>query len=52
VYQGKNLDADKKSYALNFTLQDEHKTLSDKEIDKVMNKIQQTFEKEVGAQLR
>ncbi|MBL4624107.1 MAG: phenylalanine--tRNA ligase subunit beta, partial [Flavobacteriales bacterium] len=52
VYQGKNLDTDKKSYALNFTLQDEHKTLSDKEIDKVMNKIQQAFEKEVGAQLR
>ena len=52
VYQGKNLDADKKSYALNFTLQDEYKTLSDKEIDKVMNKIQQAFEKEVGAQLR
>ena len=52
VYQGKNLDADKKSYALNFTFQDEYKTLSDKEIDKVMNKIQQAFEKEVGAQLR
>ncbi len=52
VYQGKKLDANKKSYALNFTLQDEHKTLSDKEIDKVMNKIQQAFEKEVGAQLR
>ena len=52
VYQGKNLATDKKSYALNFTLQDEHKTLSDKEIDKVMNKIQQTFEKEFGAQLR
>ncbi|MBL4653996.1 MAG: phenylalanine--tRNA ligase subunit beta [Flavobacteriales bacterium] len=52
VYQGKNLDSGKKSYALNFTLQDEHKTLSDKEIDKVMNKIQQAFEKEVGAQLR
>ena len=52
VYQGESLGANKKSYALNFTLQDEYKTLSDKEIDKVMNKIQQTFEKEVGAQLR
>ncbi len=45
VYQGKNLEANKKSYAMSFLLQDEHKTLSDKEIEKTMNKIQRTLEK-------
>lgn len=52
VYEGKNLPAGKKSYAVSFTLQDEHKTLTDKQIDKIMNKLQQTFEKELGAELR
>jgi phenylalanyl-tRNA synthetase beta chain len=52
VYQGKNLPEGKKSYALSFTLQDENKTLSDKEIDKVMKKIQQTFEQQFNAELR
>lgn len=52
VYQGKNLPDGKKSYALSFMLQDEHKTLTDKQIDKVMNKLQQRFEKELGASLR
>jgi phenylalanyl-tRNA synthetase beta chain len=52
VYQGKNLPEGKKSYALSFMLQDEHKTLTDKQIDKVMNKLQQRFEKELGASLR
>jgi len=52
VYQGKNLPEGKKSYAVSFTLQDEHKTLTDKQIDKIMNKLQQSFEKQLGAELR
>ena len=52
VYTGKNLPAGKKSYALSFLLQDEHKTLTDKHVDKVMSKLQQRFEKELGASLR
>lgn len=52
VYEGKNLPEGKKSYAVSFLLQDEHKTLTEKSIDKVMNKLQQRFEKELGATLR
>ncbi len=52
VYMGKNLPKGKKSYALSFTIQDENKTLTDKQIDKIMAKLQQTFEKEFGATLR
>jgi phenylalanyl-tRNA synthetase beta chain len=52
VYQGKNLPKGKKSYAVSFTLQDENKTLTDKQIDKVMNKLQASFEKQLGAELR
>lgn len=52
VYQGKNLPKGKKSYAVSFTLQDENKTLTDKQIDKIMNKLQHNFEKQLGAELR
>ncbi len=52
VYQGKNLPKGKKSYAVSFTLQDDKKTLTDKQIDKIMNKLQQSFEQKLGAQLR
>lgn len=52
VYQGKNLPKGKKSYAVSFTLQDEHKTLTDNQIDKIMGKLQSAFEKELGAELR
>ncbi len=52
VYEGKNLPAGKKSYAVSFTLQDEHKTLTDKQIDKIMNKLQHNFENKLGAELR
>lgn len=52
VYEGKNLDADKKSYAVNFILQDAEKTLTDKQIDKIMSKIQGALESQLGAQLR
>ncbi|MDO5980732.1 phenylalanine--tRNA ligase subunit beta [Flavivirga spongiicola] len=52
VYQGKKLPKGKKSYAVSFTLQDENKTLTDKQIDKIMNKLQTNFEKQLGAELR
>ena len=52
VYEGKNLPEGKKSYAVSFTLQDSTKTLTDEQIDKIMNKIRQNLEKETGAQLR
>lgn len=52
VYQGKNLPEGKKSYAVSFMLQDEHKTLTDKQIDKIMSSLQGNFEKELGAELR
>jgi len=52
VYEGNKLEKGKKSYAVSFLLQDENKTLNDKQIDKIMQKLQQTFEKNVGATLR
>jgi len=52
VYEGKNLDSGKKSYALSFTLQDGDRTLTDQEIDQCMSKIQSQLEKECGAVLR
>ncbi len=52
VYEGKNLPKDKKSYALNFFLQDENKTLTDADIDKVMNKLLEKFSTQFNAELR
>lgn len=52
VYEGKNLPAGKKSYAVSFFLQDEEKTLNDKQIDAIMKKIQNNLEQKLGAQLR
>lgn len=52
VYEGKGVPEGKRSYAMSFILQDENKTLNDKTIDKTMNRIQQRFQKEVGAELR
>nr|PIE99579.1 MAG: phenylalanine--tRNA ligase subunit beta [Polaribacter sp.] len=52
VYQGDKLPKGKKSYAVSFVLQDENKTLADKQIDKIMQKLQQTFEKSLNAELR
>ena len=52
VYEGKNLPAGKKSYGLSFVFADPHKTLTDKNIDKVMQKLKNSFEKEFGAELR
>ncbi|MBP1538864.1 MAG: phenylalanine--tRNA ligase subunit beta [Prevotella sp.] len=52
VYEGKNLPEGKKSYAVNFILQDEQKTLNDKAIEAVMNKLIQNLKKQLGAELR
>ncbi len=52
VYEGKNLDKGKKSYALSFILQDGDRTLTDQEIEACMTKIQANLEKECGAILR
>ena len=52
VYEGKNIEKGKKSYGLSFIFLDKNKTLTDKQVDKVMNKLQNNFEKDFGAQLR
>jgi len=52
VYEGDKLPEGKKSYAVSFVLQDENKTLEDKQIDKIMQKLQATFEKNLEAVLR
>lgn len=52
VYEGKNLDAGKKSYALSFILQDEENTLKDKQIESIMARLQKAFEDTFGACLR
>ena len=52
VYEGKNLEAGKKSYAISITLQDDQNTLQDKQIDAVMNKVISNLEKQLGAKLR
>ncbi|WP_431121486.1 phenylalanine--tRNA ligase subunit beta [Flagellimonas flava] len=52
VYLGKKLPEGKKSYAVSFTLLDEKKTLTDKQIDKIMSKLMTRYQKELGAELR
>ena len=52
VYEGINLPENKKSYAVSFIMNDDKKTLEEKQIEKVMQKLQANFEKEVGATLR
>ena len=52
VYEGKNLEAGKKSYAVSFLLQDETQTLTDKQIDKIMQKLIKNLQDKLGAQLR
>jgi len=52
VYVGGNIPENKKSYGLNFNISDESKTLSDKEIDGLMNRITNSIIKEFGAELR
>lgn len=52
VYEGDNLPDGKKSYAVSFTIQNNTETLTEKQIDKVMNKLQFNFESQLGAELR
>lgn len=52
VYEGDAIPADKKSYALNFVLQHSEKTLTDQEINKLMNKLIDAYKREANAQLR
>ena len=52
VYEGKNLEAGKKSYALSFILQDPENTLKDTQIEAVMNRLKATFEEKFNATLR
>ena len=52
VYEGKNLEDGKKSYAVNFILQDAEKTLNDKQIDAIMSKIEQNICKQLNAKVR
>ena len=52
VYEGKNLEAGKKSYALSFILQDTENTLKDKQIEAIMTKLQKVFEEKFDAKLR
>jgi phenylalanyl-tRNA synthetase beta chain len=52
VYEGKNLEAGKKSYAVNFTLQDKEKTLTDKQIDGIMQKLIKNLTEKLDAKLR
>ena len=52
VYTGKNLPEGKKSYAISFTIQDTSKTLTDKQIDKIMSKLEANYISKLGARLR
>ena len=52
VYVGANLPEGKKSYAVSFTIQDDSKTLTDTQIEKIMSKLQSNFETQLGARLR
>ena len=52
VYEGKNLEADKKSYAVSFLLQDENATLNEKQIDKIMQKLIANLQNRLNATLR
>ncbi len=52
VYEGKNIEAGKKSYAVSFILLDEEKTLTDKVIEKTMNRLMEAYQKELNAVIR
>jgi phenylalanyl-tRNA synthetase beta chain len=52
VYEGDKIEQGKKSYAVSFYLQDTTKTLTDDQIDKIMNNLAKAFERELGAQIR
>ena len=52
VFVGDKIGKGKKSYAVSFTILDEQRTLTDKQIDKIMNKLQGTYKRELNAELR
>jgi phenylalanyl-tRNA synthetase beta chain len=52
VYEGEKIEAGKKSYAVSFTMQDDQKTLTDNDIEKLMKRLAEVFEKELGAVIR
>jgi phenylalanyl-tRNA synthetase beta chain len=52
VYESDSLGPNKKSYAVSFILRDDLKTMTDKNIEKVMNNLIRTFENELGAKIR
>ena len=52
VYEGKNLEEGKKSYALSFILQDRENALKDKQIENIMDRLKKTFEDKFNATLR
>jgi len=52
VFESEKLGKDKKSMAVNFMFQDEEKTLTDKEVDEMMQKIIVTFEQQLNAEIR
>jgi phenylalanyl-tRNA synthetase beta chain len=52
VYEGENIGREKKSYSVSFILQDNHQTLTDQVIDRTMQKLMATFEKELNAVIR
>jgi phenylalanyl-tRNA synthetase beta chain len=52
VYEGKNIPEGKKSYAVSFTLQNPNATLNDKQIEKVMEKLMETYVRQLGAEIR
>ncbi|MBK7172315.1 MAG: phenylalanine--tRNA ligase subunit beta [Bacteroidales bacterium] len=52
VYEGDKIEAGKKSYAISFILQDTQKTLTDQEVEKMMKRLAESLEKELGAQVR
>jgi phenylalanyl-tRNA synthetase beta chain len=52
VYEGEKIEAGKKSYAVSFTMQDDNKTLTDNDIEKLMKRLAEVFEKDLGAVIR
>ena len=52
MYEGNNLEAGKKSYAVSFKFQDTEQTLKDNQVDAIMEKIRTSLESKLGAQLR
>ncbi len=52
IYEGDKIEKGKKSYAISFVLQDEEKTLTDKQIESVMSKLAKNFEEKLGAKIR